>query len=125
MNCQITLARFGQSQPQADPPGPSATTNAAPNTTHVDQITDYLVDGYWNDNGFSGFSLDLGPGRTISVNLTGLDAVGRQTAEAALAAWTAVSGITFQATTAAAQITFDDNNSGAFANTFYSSAQGQ
>ncbi|MEO1551247.1 MAG: M10 family metallopeptidase, partial [Pseudomonadota bacterium] len=39
--------------------------------------------------------------------------------------WTAVSGITFQATTAAAQITFDDNNSGAFANTFYSSAQGQ
>jgi len=121
----MTLALHGASNAQNNGAQSAQGTSAEPNASHVTQITNYLTDGYWNDNGFSSFSLTLGAGRTITVNTDGLDSIGRQTAEAAMAAWTAVSGITFVSTSGSAQITFDDNSSGAFASSYYSSSQGQ
>lgn len=62
------------------------------------------------------YKWDVSPGGSISVNLTGLTFDGQTLARAALEAWTAVLGINFQETSASAQMTFDDNNNGAYAN---------
>jgi len=59
---------------------------------------------------------DVGVDQTIAVNLTGLTADGQFPARAALDVWQAYMGITFQSVTGAAEITFDDANSGAYAN---------
>lgn len=67
-------------------------------------------------------SYDVAPGGTINYNHDGLTADGQALAEAAMQAWTMVSGINFaysvdntDAHTAYAGLLFDDNSSGAFA----------
>lgn len=55
-------------------------------------------------------------GSTITVNLTGLTAAGRQLARWALEAWQTALGVNFVETSSStAQIIFDDNQAGAFA----------
>jgi serralysin len=54
-------------------------------------------------------------GDTMTVNITGLTSEGQQLALWALESWTNVTGISFTTTSGSADITFDDNQSGAFA----------
>ncbi|MBH1943974.1 VCBS repeat-containing protein [Erythrobacter sp. YJ-T3-07] len=77
-----------------------------------DQISDQLTSGYW---GGTTRRWNVAPGGTITVNLTGLTAEGQFLAREALNLWTDVTGINFSEITTSAQITFDDNESGAFA----------
>ena len=81
----------------------------------VDQIADYLTDGYWNEVGYTGLSYNLGSNRTLTVDLGDLTAQGQATARMALDAWSGVSGINFVETSSGATITFDDDQAGAFA----------
>lgn len=93
---------------------PQVTTTAAAKPVYsVDQIADYLADGFWVDNGMQSRSFDVQTGGTITININGLDTLGKATALQALEAWTAVTGLSFTQSTNA-MITFDDNQSGAY-----------
>lgn len=76
------------------------------------QIADYLVDGFWEANGAGWHAFW---GTSISYNIAGLTAEGQALAQQALAQWSAITGLTFTLTRGAAQITFDDSDSGAYA----------
>ncbi|SDQ13635.1 M10 family metallopeptidase C-terminal domain-containing protein [Pseudovibrio sp. Tun.PSC04-5.I4] len=92
-----------------DPPvDPNAFTN--------DQIAAQLTDGYWGSTGRGRRAFDVSPGESISVNINGLNAAGQSLAIKALEAWTKTTGINFQFVNSSAQLTFDDNDSGAYAN---------
>ena len=80
-----------------------------------DQIADYLSEGFWQDRGGQARTFDVQTGGTITVNINRLDALGRETAQKALDAWTAVSGLNFDVINGTAQISFDDNRPGAYA----------
>ena len=80
----------------------------------LDQIASQLTDGYWTSNGQQPRSFDAVAGDTLTVDITGLTAEGQQLARWALEAWSAVSGLNFQEITGSAQITFDDEDSGAY-----------
>ena len=84
-------------------------------TYTVDQIAQYLYQGYWEDTGRTQRSFDVEPGGQLTVNLSGLNSTGKDAARKALENWTALSGIEFVETTGSAKITFDDNQSGAWA----------
>lgn len=60
-------------------------------------------------------SFDAGPGDTITVDITGLTNAGKFLATNALEAWENVTGLNFSFVSSGAQITFDDENSGAYA----------
>ncbi len=77
----------------------------------IDRIADQLVSGYWggDDHHFAARQ-----GDTLTVNLTGLTAAGQSLAWAALALWSDVTGIKFSKVLTGGQITFDDNEAGAF-----------
>ncbi len=81
----------------------------------LDEMADYLTDGYWNDVGFSGFQFDTSSSNQITVNITNLTPEGQQLARWAFEVWEMVADIEFVETTGSAQINFDDNQSGAFA----------
>lgn len=90
-------------------------------TLAVADVANYLANGFWqasgrNVDGF-GVSVQGGAAATITVNFDGLTAEGRWFAERALDAWTAVAGLTFSEVGSNAQITFIDDNSGAYAST--------
>jgi serralysin len=76
-----------------------------------DQIAEQLVSGYWGDGEHP---WNVAPGGSITVNLTALTAEGQALARAALQNWSQIIGINFSETGGAAQITFDDNESGAW-----------
>jgi len=78
-----------------------------------DQIAAQLTNGYW---GGTSYRFQLDASRTLTYSVTGLAAGEAAISVAALDAWTEVTGITFVATTGAAQLTFDNNNAGAYAN---------
>lgn len=100
--------------------GQNSATLSAPLPTYTnDQISDFLV-----YNWLGGASFNIGASRVITVNITALTAAGQQLATWALEAWTMVTGITFTQTSGAAGITFDDNQSGAFAGPSSYSGQG-
>lgn len=79
----------------------------------LDQIADYLTDGFWLSRGQQPRSFNVQTGGTITVNINGLDALGKSTALQALDAWSAVTGLTFTQSSSA-MITFDDTQSGAY-----------
>lgn len=87
----------------------------------VDEIAWQLI-----NNGEAFFSspeaaaFNVAPGGSLSVNITALTADGQFLARQALAVWSAYTGIGFSETVGAAAITFDDNQSGAFAQPLYS-----
>lgn len=92
-------------------------------------MADQLINGYWNGNGYSGpaRSFDVSPGGTLYVDISGLNAAGQALALAALAAWTAVTGINFSTTIPngrSAHITFDDNDPNSAYATFTSDMNG-
>ncbi|MBG6178799.1 serralysin, partial [Labrenzia sp. EL_208] len=86
-----------------------------PTVYTYDEIADYLVSGYWGQQ----YAFNVNAGGFLFVDITGLTAAGQYLATAALEAWTAVSGIGFSFVTSGAQITFDDNDSGAYANFYH------
>ncbi len=87
----------------------------------LDQIAYQLTNEYWFDGRARAF--DLGSDRELTINVTGLTAAGKNLARNALDAWTEVTGIAFVETSGTAQITFDDNRSGAFAQSSYSNGE--
>ena len=81
----------------------------------LDQMADFLTDGYWRTQGTSERAFDSD---VITVDITGLTLQGKTLARWAMQAWEQIADIRFEEVTRAAQITFDDNQSGAFASTF-------
>ena len=79
-----------------------------------DQIADQLTDGFWQPYG-GGRSFDVATGGTITYNVTGLTSARQDVARDAMDAWAMVTGLNFVEQTGTSQITFDDNNSGAYA----------
>ena len=79
----------------------------------VDEIAWQLIN---NGNAFFGApeaaAFNVGVDNILTVNLTALTAQGQYLARQALAVWSAYTGITFQETAGAAEITFDDVDSG-------------
>lgn len=89
------------------------TLQAASNVYTLDQIASYITEFDWGHP--APLAFNAGPGSTLTVNITGLTADGRQLARWALEPWENATGLTFQETSGSAQITFDDNQLGAFA----------
>jgi len=83
-----------------------------------DQIANQLTTLYWT----TPHHFNVAPGGTLTVDITGLTAAGQTLARAALQLWTDFTGINFAEQTGNAQITFDDNEEGAFANASFNSA---
>ena len=81
--------------------------------TH-DEIAWQLTTNYMEFFGYEqAIAFDLGRNRTLSYNITKLNAPGRVLAEAALESWSEVTGITFKKTNRAdAQLYFDDSAPG-------------
>lgn len=84
-----------------------------------DQIVTQLIDNYWGGAG-QRHAFNVAPGGTITFNVTALTADGQNLAREAFNIWSDVTGIIFSEITTAAQITLDDNQTGAFANAVYS-----
>lgn len=77
-----------------------------------DQIATQLTHTYW---GGTSRNFNVSPGGTITVNLTALTTDGINLAREALNLWSDVLGVTFNEVATGGQITFDDNEAGAFA----------
>ena len=88
-----------------------------PPTWTVDEVVYYLTTGSWTGDTHA---FDAGQGDTITVDLTALTAEGQFLAVNALALWSDVTGITFTQVSNDAQITFDDSQDGAFAESSWS-----
>ena len=80
----------------------------------VSEIASYLNEGYWGGSG-NQRHLDVEAGDTLSVDISSLASGGRKLARKALDAWSDVTGITFVERSGGADITFDDEQSGAYA----------
>lgn len=80
-----------------------------------DEIADQLLNGYWGGPQ-AARHFNVAPGGTITFNVTALTAEGQTLAREAFNLWSDATGITFQEITGAANITLDDNQTGAFAN---------
>ena len=97
-----------------DPSGAAATALAGPVLAPSEMVAmaRYLTHGFWEDRfqGARAFVQDV-----ITVDLTGLTAAGRALARDALDAWEAVADLHFVETRGSADITFDDDQPGAFA----------
>ncbi|WP_421685267.1 M10 family metallopeptidase [Tritonibacter mobilis] len=82
----------------------------------LDELADFLTDGYWEGTFRSGRSFDTSGSNQITVNITGLTAAGQQLARWAFEAWERVADLEFvETTSSSAKITFDDAASGAYA----------
>lgn len=84
----------------------------------VDEIAWQLTnngEAYFGSTEASAFN--VGVDNTLTFNVQGLTAAAQYLARQAVLAWTNVTGIIFQETNGAAEITFDDTASGAYANT--------
>jgi serralysin len=82
-----------------------------------DQIANQLTNGYW---GGGSHHFNVGPGGTLTFNVTGLTVDGANLARAALALWSDVTGINFNEVAVGGQLVYDDNQTGAFASAVYS-----
>ena len=91
-----------------------------------DEITDYMIDGYWEHNyGEGRRAFDVAPGGALSVDITSLTARGQLLATWALEFWTDVTGIQFEfVEDENAQITFDDYSVNATGITYVSASDG-
>ncbi len=83
-----------------------------------DQIANQLTNLYWT----TPHHFAVTSGGTLTVDISALTASGQTLARAALAVWTDFTGINFTEQTGNAQITFDDDEEGAFATASYNSA---
>ena len=89
-------------------------TNIEDDTGIVYQLTN----GFWVKRGSIARKFDLGPDKTITVNIDGLTNDGKFLAREALKTWSAISGITFRETSSQdAGILFQDHDEGAYSRT--------
>jgi len=94
----------------------SVATSQPPEVASLDEMADFLTDGYWQGTFRSGRNFDTSADNQITVNITGLTAAGQQLARWAFEAWERVANLEFVETgTGFADITFDDAASGAYA----------
>lgn len=82
-------------------------------TGSLDEAARFLTEGYW---GGPQRSFDTSWNNQITANITALTAQGQELARWAFEVWEAVANIEFIETSALADITFDDNQPGAFTN---------
>ncbi|KJZ24393.1 M10 family metallopeptidase C-terminal domain-containing protein [Tritonibacter mobilis] len=81
--------------------------------TSLDEMADFLTDGYWESTFRSGRSFDTSGSNQITVNITGLTAAGQQLARWAFEAWERVADLEFvETTSSSAKITFQDDDIG-------------
>ena len=86
------------------------TENTIPIGTY-DDLADYLTDGFSEWSGGSRAAFDVGPGGTLTADITSLTEAGQQLARWALEAWSNVTGIEFQIVdNVNADITFYDKD---------------
>ncbi len=91
-------------------PSPLATT---PPDGTLDQLANYLTDGFWNDQGDSyPQHWDTSVSNVITYDVQGLDATSQALARAALSAWSQVADISFQEVTSNAQLDFTEPTTG-------------
>ena len=91
----------------------------------LNNIVDYLTDGYWQQQGGARRKFNVQPGGTLTANITALTEEGQQLATLALEAWSDLTGINFQLVTDAdAHITFDDDEPDAFSSHVYTLEDG-
>ncbi len=95
----------------------SVNTYTPPPLATADEIADQLVSGAW---GGDEHHFNVTQGGSITVNLTALTAAGQTLARAALATWTDIIGVNFVEVSSGGQITFDDNEEGAFSSSNWS-----
>ncbi|MGB3278352.1 MAG: M10 family metallopeptidase, partial [Pseudorhodobacter sp.] len=91
----------------------TTTASAAPTMGGVDEMATFLTSGSWG--GVTQF-FDTSQDNVLTFNVTGLTAEGKQLARWALESWEVVANLEFREITGSADITFDDNQAGAFAN---------
>ena len=89
----------------------SVQTYTPPPVFDWDEAAQQLTHGYWDGDWHR---WDVSQGDSITVNLTALTQPGRALARAALAEWTDIIGVNFTEVSTGGQITFDDNEEGAF-----------
>lgn len=85
---------------------------------HVDPLSAWnyqQIGDYLNANGFGGLQWDRSAGDTITVNISALTLAGQTLARAALQLWEDITGIQFNEVAVGGEITFDDDQDGAFA----------
>lgn len=85
---------------------------------HTDPLTAWNyqeIGDYLDSNGFGGLQWDRSAGDTITVNITALTVAGQTLARAALQLWEDITGISFTEVATGGEITFDDDEEGAFA----------
>lgn len=88
---------------------------APPQLASLDAMANYLTHGFWADAGHSRSSFNTSGSNSITVNLAGLTAAGQQLARWAFEVWETVANIDFVETGSyRADITFDDNGTGAY-----------
>ncbi len=83
----------------------------------VTQIAAQLTHGYW-DGASHHFAVTQGG--SLTVNLIGLTSDGQNLARLALRQWSDLIGVSFAEVSSGAQITFDDNQTGAFSSASFS-----
>jgi serralysin len=91
---------------------------APPSTSSVAAVANQLTSGYWIANGETPAKFNVRPGGTLNVDLSALTDAGKALALLALDAWTHTSGILFDTAPvsgAPIHLTFDDDQSGAYA----------
>ncbi|MCI5042814.1 MAG: hypothetical protein MRY81_24500, partial [Donghicola eburneus] len=90
----------------------SSGSNAELTDGTLDELADYLIEGYWAGSGAPQRSFADGNSTTvITVDLTDLTSEGQQLARWAFEMWEMVADIQFIETTSTADITFSDDYS--------------
>lgn len=99
----------------------SSSSGASLTSGTLDELADYLIEGYWAGTGAPQRSFADGSSTVITVDLTDLTNDGQQLARWAFEMWEMVADIQFvEVTSGAADITFSDDYSGAYCNATYS-----
>jgi serralysin len=96
----------------------SVSVYTPPPLATYDQIANQLVEGYW---GGDDHHFNVSQGGSLTVNVTGLTAAGKTLAREALKLWGDVIGVQFVEVTSGGQITFNDDQPGAFTDGSWSS----
>ncbi|HEX6661313.1 MAG TPA: PPC domain-containing protein, partial [Sphingomicrobium sp.] len=97
----------------------SVTPYTLPPVVALDDIAHQLTHGFWNGDAHH---FDVSQTRSITVNLTGIDAQGLAVARQALALWTDIIDVAFVEVASGGQIVFGqaDEGTGAFSNSEWS-----
>ena len=85
---------------------------------HTDPLGDWTtqqIADYLNQNGWGGAQWNIATGGTLTVDITALTSAGQFLARAALDIWSDATGLNFQEVSSNGDITFDDDQEGAFA----------